>query len=258
MTENGLTISHDERSLRARVVTTLRHAILSGRFAPGKRLTEKELCALLDVSRASLREALQHLVAEGLIENVPHRGPVVASIDQKEAAEIYEVREILEAMAGAGFARNATESQLARLEQAVAALKHPKIHGEQSQLVATKNRFYEILFEGCGNRVLARLLIALNNRVTLLRRVSLSQKGRLRRSIRELDAIVDAIRQRDADAAFAACQRHVRNAAEAALAQLAKIPLPNSSERKVQTNGELPRAAPIVLAVSKAKKQPAK
>ncbi|PCO29962.1 GntR family transcriptional regulator, partial [Escherichia coli] len=59
---------------------TLRTAILDGVFAPGQKLSERELCESLDVSRSCLRESLQHLQAEGLITIVPHRGPEVTDI----------------------------------------------------------------------------------------------------------------------------------------------------------------------------------
>ncbi|MGB7480377.1 MAG: GntR family transcriptional regulator, partial [Burkholderiaceae bacterium] len=68
-------------SLRSHVENFLRDAIMNGRFQPGERLRERELCELLDVSRPSLREALRRLEAEKLIKTVLHRGPVVAAID---------------------------------------------------------------------------------------------------------------------------------------------------------------------------------
>src|SRR2546427_1306912 len=71
-------------SLRLRTTQTLRTAILDGVFAPGQKLSERELCESLDVSRSCLRESLQHLQAEGLITIVPHRGPEVTDISVQE------------------------------------------------------------------------------------------------------------------------------------------------------------------------------
>ena len=61
----------------AQVVEHLRHDLLSGRFAPGTRLNEVELAAEFEISRGPLREAVQCLVSEGLVEHRPNRGAIV-------------------------------------------------------------------------------------------------------------------------------------------------------------------------------------
>jgi DNA-binding transcriptional regulator YhcF (GntR family) len=77
-------------SLRTQAVDKLRQAIIDGHFAPGTRLTERELCGLLGVSRTLVREALRQLEAEGWVENVPYRGPIVATISADEARQLYQ------------------------------------------------------------------------------------------------------------------------------------------------------------------------
>src|ERR1700722_4510446 len=79
------------RSVQQEVVAKLKHAILSGMFQPGDRLVEGNLCALLGVSRPSLREALRGLQAERLIEFIPNRGPQIPVLSWKAAEEIYDV-----------------------------------------------------------------------------------------------------------------------------------------------------------------------
>ena len=63
--------------LRLQVLDGLRRAIIDGRLAPGARLTERELTEMMGVSRTVIREALRQLESEGLIANVPNKGPVV-------------------------------------------------------------------------------------------------------------------------------------------------------------------------------------
>lgn len=213
MHDDSLTIQREASSLRQQVTDRLREAILDGRLAPGARLVERELCSLLDVSRTLLREALQHLQAEGLIVVVPHRGPSVARIDAAEAREIYQVRESLEALAGAGFARHASEAQRRALRQALRELAGAARSAQPARLLAAKNRFYATLLEGCGNRVVGQLLTQLNNRVMPLRRLSLAQPGRLAHTLAELEAVVDAVEARDARRAGRLCAAHVRAAA---------------------------------------------
>ncbi len=210
-----LDVSRDVISLRQRVSDKLRDTILSGAFAPGQRLVERDLWQSLGISRTVLREALQHLQAEGLITIIPHKGPVVATISADDARALYEVRGVLEALAGAGFARNATSAQMAALRGALEFLRTPQASASTESLLVAKNAFYTTLLDGCGNRVVGQLLTQLNNRVTLLRRLSLGKPGRLPETLRELEAIVSAIEARDADRAGALCAAHVAKAAEA-------------------------------------------
>lgn len=207
----SLHVSRENISLRQVALDHLRNAILSGRLAPGQKLVERELCEQLGVSRPLLREVLQALQSESLVTNIPHRGPFVSEITVEEAREIYAVREALEGLAGEGFARNASDAQVRQLRE---ALNYLGTQEPGSDLVAAKNRFYAILLEGCGNRIIGQLLTQLNNRVTLLRRLSMRQSGRLPTSLAELDEIVSAIEARDAKRTREACMVHVAKAAE--------------------------------------------
>src|SRR5690606_19865131 len=123
MTKLDLQVRRESSSLRQLATDRLRDAVLSGAFQPGTKLVERDLCEMLGVSRTVLREALQHLGAEGLITSVPHKGPVVATISAKEAQDIYAVRTALEALAGEGFALHASEDQIAKLREALNKLE---------------------------------------------------------------------------------------------------------------------------------------
>lgn len=213
-----LTVARELSSLRHQATDRLRAAILAGRFAPGQRLVERDLWQSLGISRPVLREALQHLQAEGLIRIIPHKGPLVATIDLDEARAIYEVRRSLEGLAGEGFARHASNEQVARLRAALQYLHTPAASADTAALLAAKNAFYAVLLEGCGNQVVGQILTQLNNRVTLLRRLSLSQAGRLPRALVELEAIVEAIEAHDPVRARDACALHVSSAAAAMMA----------------------------------------
>ena len=74
--------------LRDQVSSALRQAIVERELPPGQRLVERELVDRLQVSRATVRESLRELEAEGLVTVIPQRGAVVASISLQEAADI--------------------------------------------------------------------------------------------------------------------------------------------------------------------------
>ena len=215
-----LHIPRENSSLRQQVTDRLRLAVLSGTFQPGQKLIERDLCEMLGISRTVLRESLQHLGAEGLITNIPHKGPVVSTITYEEAEDIYAVRQALEALAGEGFAVHATDGQVKALRAALGTLKDIDAARSTHSLLDAKNDFYKILLDGCGNTVVGSMLTLLNNRVTILRRLSLSGKDRLPKTIEELTEIVDAIESRDSKRAKKLCAEHVAKAAAVALQNL--------------------------------------
>lgn len=209
-------------SLKKQVVESLRAAIFEGRFKPGDRLVEREICELLDVSRTLLREALSQLEAEGIIRIIPHRGPIVAVYTAEEARAIYELRAALEEMAGRLFVERATDQERKDLEAAFAELKLAYKGRQQRNRLAVKSSFYAALCAGAHNPVLVEMLRLIHGRVTMLRAKTMAQPGRLSHSVAELRDIVQAIKRRDADAAAAACRRHVMNAAAVASALMSE------------------------------------
>jgi DNA-binding GntR family transcriptional regulator len=223
LTDDDLQITPRAATLRNMVENRLRAAIISGRFKPGQRLVERELCDLIAVSRPSIREAMRQLEAEGLVVSQPYRGPAVAMVSVEEARQLYAVRALLEGFAGEQFARRGQPAELAALTEAVERLEAVVAAGaEPTALIEAKTHFYAVLMDGADNVFVRQSLGMLHNRVTLLRLTSMGQPGRLQRSMAEIRQIHDAIQARDAAAAKLACERHVAAATEVALAVLAR------------------------------------
>jgi DNA-binding GntR family transcriptional regulator len=204
--------------LRREIEARLRSAITQGRFPTGERLIERELCEMFGVSRPSLREALRQLEAEELVTLRPNRGPVVAEITIAEASEIYEIRATLEGLATRLFTRRASDVEIEKLRQTVRELRKAETGSSSGFLLDRKNKFYEVLLSGCGNRVIHRVLSQLHNRIRLLRAETLA--GRTKTALAEIGRIVDAIERRDENAACLACIEHIGRAAEVAIRSL--------------------------------------
>lgn len=208
-------------TLREQVADLLREAIVGMRFKPGQRLVERELIEWLGVSRATVREAVRELAAEGLVQTIPQKGAVVAAPSVREATEVYAIRAALEGLAARLFTEHATAAQKRALRRNLEALQKVVAEGgETTALLQAKNRFYGTLFAGADNRVMVQLIGSLQARITVLRAASMSQPGRAAATLEEVGAIVDAIDAGDADAASAACTYHVQQAARCALASL--------------------------------------
>jgi DNA-binding GntR family transcriptional regulator len=208
--------------VRAQVLSKLRDAILARTFAPGERLIERELCELTGVSRTSIREALRQLETEGLVVVIPNRGPVVApEMSLDEAADLYDIRSVLEVLVCRRFATLASDEEMAALVAAADALTDAAEEGDIAAMMRRKDAMYEVLLGGTRNTVARSVLASLHQRIAYLRTTSLSRPGRAGKAAHEVRALVEAIVARDAPRAAALCEAHVHNAAETALGVLA-------------------------------------
>lgn len=223
--------------LRVQTENQLRTAITTGVFLPGQKLVERELCEKLGISRPSLREALRRLEAEKLIVNIPHRGPMVATVSVEEARELYAVRRLLEGHAAAECARHASTQQIQELKAAVDELSVAIGKKSHPDILRSKQHFYATLLKGCANALVAEILEGLHSRISLLRSTSLLFDSRLPASLREIKGILNAISKRDVARSHTLAQAHVANAEIAALAVLnSQTPMSDSANRNSQTN----------------------
>ncbi|WP_137388512.1 GntR family transcriptional regulator [Rhodoligotrophos defluvii] len=203
-------------SVQKQTVERLRDAIVAGIFKPGDRLVESQLCSMLGVSRASLREALRSLEAERLIAFLPNRGTLIPVLSWQEAHEIYHVRAILEGEAAALCAERASPKDLAEMTEALQGFAAAVEEGDSAGLLKETARFYEVILARCGNAVIAEILQGLNARISFLRNRSMSRPGRARFSLAEMQAILNAIERKDKEGARQAAVTHVEKASDAA------------------------------------------
>ena len=209
--------------LRQQVLDGLRRAIIDGRLAPGARLIERELTDMMRVSRTVIREALRQLESEGLIAIIPNKGPVVRALTLAEAQDLYHIRAVLEGLAARLFTEHADDAQIKRIGQALEVVVKAYAGGDAQQVLETKNRFYDVLFEGAGSETLSSMLGTLHARIWRWRALGLSHPERSaqrsKESIRNLRAMLAAIRKRDA----AAAERITRAEASRAAAEVMRL-----------------------------------
>lgn len=217
---DSLKVDRSAKTLRELTLEKMHQAIFSGYFAPGERLVERKLCELLGVSRSVIREVLRQLESEGLIETIA-QGPMVARIDADRAAQIYDLRALLEGQAARVCAEKASDETLAEL---AALNRHIQQAFERSEFTLVMERttaFYERMFLGSGLDVAWEMVQSLNARINRLRAMTISSAERKADTAREMAALVDALLRRDGAAAEQASRAHIQKAAEIAIARLA-------------------------------------
>jgi DNA-binding GntR family transcriptional regulator len=203
-------------SVQQRSVEKLRSAILAGIFKPGDKLVEAELCSLLGVSRPSVREALRSLEGERLIEIIPNHGPQIPVLTWEQAAQIYNVRKLLEGEAAALAARRRSDEDIKALRSALSAFRATVRAKDAGGEIAATTTLYAHLFRISGNKIIEETLLTLLARINFLRGRSMSMPGRATISLKEMKAIIDAIEAKDSEAARRAAVYHVTQACDSA------------------------------------------
>jgi DNA-binding GntR family transcriptional regulator len=222
MTESAAALRVVPVSVQSQAADNLRQAIVSGYFQPGQRLVEADLCQSLGVSRGSVREALRRLEGERLVRMVPNRGPIVCELSWEEAAQIYQVRALLEGEAASLAAQHATPAQWAAMTAALADFDGAVTAEDAAGRISATAQFYTVMLAASANAVVEDVLRGLHARINLLRSRSMSQSGRAIHSAREMRAMLDAIRSRKPAAARKAAILHVQGAATAAQSAMVK------------------------------------
>jgi DNA-binding GntR family transcriptional regulator len=217
------TIKKAAAPLRRQVLDELRQSIISGRSAPGTRLVERELIEMLGVSRTVIREALRQLETEGLVAILPNKGPIVRELTASEATDLYSIRAVLEGLAARLFVKNASNSQVEELERALDQTDHAYQSGNPELILETKNRFYDVLFDGAQSETLSSMIAMLHTRIWRWRALGLSHPRRAdhrwEESISGLRAMVTAIKNRDGDLA----EKFIRDEVNRANAEVMRL-----------------------------------
>lgn len=209
-----------ENSLSSVARHEIERMILSGELAAGRRVNENGLAAALGVSRGPVREACRALVELGLLELVPSRGVFVRKFGKEDAGEIYDLRAGLTGLAGCLLAPIITAAQLDELAQIHAAMDRAAAAGDFQSYDRSNLEFHDLIVVSTGNSRLVRMYRALVKEFHLFRAHSLVQAEAQRASNEEHRTILEALRARDADAAYATSFQHVIHGKARMLASL--------------------------------------
>lgn len=211
----------DARPSPADLPETLRQAIADGEYSPGTKLVERELTQKYDVGRTAVRDALRHLAAERIVVLTENRGARVRELDYAEAADIYEVRAVLEGLAGELFAVRGTAPEKIRFAESFDGLREAIKRRDTTGALLASDVFYDVLLTGAGNAELREAVGRLHVRIHQIRRVSLSMEERATPTVEALQRIVNAVLAGAPSDARQACVDHVRASAAATLPVLA-------------------------------------
>ena len=193
------------------VFETLERDILSGYYPRGTVLTELKLCDKLGVSRTPIREALNRLKQQDLVEETTH-GIVVRGISEQDLSDIYEIRCRVEGYATRLCAQRITDEQLSELREVVELQQFYTERGGATHISDADTKFHELVYRYCGSQILHSILTELHRKVQRFRKISVENPRRARVAVAEHAAILRALEQKDVDEAERLTVLHIENA----------------------------------------------
>ncbi len=189
-----------------RIKDAIRHADLQ----PGEPLPESRLSRLLGISRTPVREALQQLAQEGLVQIIPGRVVTVAAQSVQEVLNVVHMRSLLEPELVRLAAESISEEALKHLWQALLDMETAIDNDDKEGWSLADTHYHETLGKACPNDLLSEMTIQMRNRVHYLASVdSQTNPARLAACTREHREIVEAIAARDSESAEKAMRQHI-------------------------------------------------
>ncbi len=204
----------DHYSLGGKVFQQLKNSILAGEIENGAELREIALAKKLGVSRTPVREALRQLEQEGLVDIYPNRGAYVKGITYKDVEDIFRIRARLEGLCAEMAVSSITQEQLDKLDEIILLSRFYEEKKDMEHLLKMDSQFHEVLFESCGSKMLEHQLKDYHQYVQKARLRSLKRQERAKKSTHEHEAILMAIKEKDAKKADELATRHILNAIE--------------------------------------------
>jgi DNA-binding GntR family transcriptional regulator len=203
----------DARSLAEKAYKLLIDKIVRIELPPGLALSEKTLTIELGIGRTPLREALQRLAAEGLVNHVPHRGIFVSEISATSVQQIYEFRALIEGHAARLAAMRAGEDETQLLMRLHHELVGATDEDDVDRYVELDRRYYSVLARAARNIYLEETIPRIFNlhlRLWFLISKRLGNWHGIARSHEEMTrSLADAISRRDPDEAEIAVRAYI-------------------------------------------------
>jgi DNA-binding GntR family transcriptional regulator len=207
------------RSAADRVYDHAKEGLLSRRYPAHELLCEGDLAEAVGVSRTPVREALLRLQAEGLVRLIPKRGALVLPVTADEVADVLEARRMIESHAARAAVTHSGSELVSRLESHVQRMRAAmRAHDARAYAEADRD-FHEAIVAAAHNAILTDWYRSLRDRQLRMGVVNLLDRDgadldpkRLRATIAEHQAILDAIAARSVRAAEAAVAEHLDRA----------------------------------------------
>jgi DNA-binding GntR family transcriptional regulator len=159
-------LSLQRESTAQQVANVIRDELLRGLVPPSARLSDEALAATLGVSRNTVREGIQILVSEGLVQRTMHRGAIVKEITADDLTDIYQTRRVLE-LAALQAAADAGPDWLETIHKFIRLMRDAVANGDEVELMRSDLAFHEAIIDALRSQHLSRFYRTLQAEIRL-------------------------------------------------------------------------------------------
>ncbi|WLD10876.1 GntR family transcriptional regulator [Planctellipticum variicoloris] len=203
-------VTPDKGLLKDRAYADIKQHIQSGEFAAGDFLSERQLAALLGMSKTPVKAALERLEQEGFVAVSPQQGIVVRELSIAEAADQFELRKALETYVVQAIAGKLSDRDLQAIERNLRQQSAAASRELVGRLVELDTEFHLLLCEAFGNRAIIDCLVQHREKMhRLIFRVMSKSPGRLSDAVREHVEIFVAVRSGEPSEAARLLDQHL-------------------------------------------------
>jgi DNA-binding GntR family transcriptional regulator len=220
--EQGQIDGIDSRFLRDVAYERLQDGIRHANLQPGDPLSETRISKALGISRTPVREALQQLANEGLVQVIPGRAVTVAAPSVQEALDALHVRELLEPELVRLAAEALSEKAREILQELTLEMDRAARAGDRPAWSKADIQWHETLADTCPNRLLGQLVVQARNRIYNMGADNHVTDQYLIDGTVEHMQIVEAILGRDGEKAEQLMREHIRHVRENMFKRLAR------------------------------------
>jgi DNA-binding GntR family transcriptional regulator len=187
----------------------IKEAIRNAELEPGQPLSETKLSKMLGISRTPVREAIQQLAQEGLVQIIPGRAITVASLSVQEVMNVVHIRAILEPEVARLAAASISPDDLKNLLVVIQEMEEAIDNENRAAWAKADNRFHEILSGACPNKLLGEMVIQVRNRISYLSTDNQTNQSRMLACTQEHRRVAEAIAAGDPQTAEEATRDHI-------------------------------------------------
>lgn len=189
--------------------TEIEKMIEDGRLLPGDPIGEREIAAKFSMSRTPVREAIQQLQVQGLVEIVPRQGIYVARMSIKSLLGMFELLAEMESVCAKFAARRISHAEIPALESALNDCKLAYENDDVEAYDAANNEFHALIYAASKNRYVVEQVKLLRRRTQAYRRHAFLQRGRMKISFSDHERITKAICAGDSSTAASEMLAHI-------------------------------------------------
>lgn len=196
--------------LKEKAYSEIKERIQDGRLAGGTFLSERQLVAILGMSKTPIKAALERLELEGFVTVSPQQGIVVRELSVREIAEQFELRKLLEGFVVKAITGKLTKKQLSPIVQNLRKQSAAESQQSVSKFIELDTEFHLLLCHAYGNTAISECLSQHRSKMhRVISQVMSKSSGRLAEAVKEHRAILAAIKSDNATLAVQLVEKHL-------------------------------------------------